>query len=192
MGRRFGFARSRPRRSSIFSPISRRGRATNPPSTNFRLARKLVNLRDLRSTGPDILLVDWLSHHPLFSPPSPPSSSPRSLPIEPLNLNSKEPLSASYLEEIGRFSPPLDLPLPLAYAPNLVNLASKISEPIHPFLSIHWRTERIPATRLLSCSRRLLNKLEDVLATSRGSGIRTVYLATGELLDVFCNLGGLL
>lgn len=64
MGRRFGFARSRPRRSSIFSPISRRRRATNPPSTNCRLARKLVNLRDLRLGIPSSSRVDWAGHPP--------------------------------------------------------------------------------------------------------------------------------
>jgi hypothetical protein len=106
---------------------------------------------------PDILLVTWEPRFPIF-PPS-------SFSLAPLYPRS---VASTFVS-------------PLPYSPTLTSLATRISTPLHPFLSIHWRTETLSPSILPSCARLLLATLESTLlspSTPLNADIHTINLAT--------------
>lgn len=143
-------------------------------------------------TTPDILLVSYLSPDPIFATSGPSSPSTLATPFTSPDSN-VIPTSPP-----GRVAlpPPGGLTLPLAYAPGLVSLARRISGPLSPFVAVHWRTEGVEPSRMGSCARALIGKLDGMRGKEgKGKGVKTVYLVTGTFVSPllgFCLLIGVL
>ncbi|KZT23262.1 hypothetical protein NEOLEDRAFT_1069689 [Neolentinus lepideus HHB14362 ss-1] len=74
--------------------------------------------------------------------------------------------------------------LTLDYATHLKNSAQAVSSTLRPYLSIHWRLESVPLASLQGCAQSLVDKLTDILSSSRTGNfsgeqdIKTVWIAT--------------
>jgi hypothetical protein len=67
----------------------------------------------------------------------------------------------------------------LNYSPRLQALTTRLTNPISPYLAVHWRMESVPPEVLPSCAETLVSTLHDILSENKSNAdIKHIWLAS--------------